>query len=362
MELIELKSKFDELKKKASDLKGFMNLDDKQLRLDEIEKIMTDPSIWENPKKSAELMKEKKVLTSFINIGEHFETAVDDIETYFSLIDEDPDIKDELEAELLKFEKVVDEAETRNYLGGENDSGNAFLNIHPGAGGTESQDWAEMLLRMYIRFGERENFKVKINEILAGEEAGIKSVTVKFDGEFAFGYLKQEIGVHRLVRISPFDSNKRRHTSFAAVFVYPEIDDSIEIELDPSDLRIDTYRASGKGGQHVNTTDSAVRVTHTPTNTVAQCQNERSQHQNKDSAMKMLRAKLYDLELRKKMKEKNKLENDKGEIAWGNQIRSYVLHPYQSIKDHRTNLEIGNTQRVLDGDIFEFVKASLKMK
>ncbi|MCP4156693.1 MAG: peptide chain release factor 2 [bacterium] len=362
MELIELKSKFDELKKKASDLKGFMNLDDKQLRLDEIEKKMTDPTIWDNPKKSAELMKEKKVLTSFINIGEHFETAVDDIETYFSLIDEDPDIKDELEAELLKFEKVVDEAETRNYLGGENDSGNAFLNIHPGAGGTESQDWAEMLLRMYIRFGERENFKVKINEILAGEEAGIKSVTVKFDGEFAFGYLKQEIGVHRLVRISPFDSNKRRHTSFAAVFVYPEIDDSIEIEIDPSDLRIDTYRASGKGGQHVNTTDSAVRVTHTPTNTVAQCQNERSQHQNKDSAMKMLRAKLYDLELRKKMKEKNKLENDKGEIAWGNQIRSYVLHPYQSIKDHRTNLEIGNTQRVLDGDIFEFVKASLKMK
>jgi peptide chain release factor 2 len=213
---------------------------------------------------------------------------------------------------------------------------------------------------MYLRFGEREKFKVKIAELMAGDEAGIKSVTVKFDGEFAYGYLKQEIGVHRLVRISPFDANKRRHTSFAAVFVYPEVDDSIEIEIDPNDLRIDTYRASGKGGQHVNTTDSAVRITHLPTNTVAQCQNERSQHQNKENAMKILKAKLYDLELRKKMKEKDKMENDKGEIAWGNQIRSYVLQPYQSIKDHRTNLEIGNTQRVLDGDIFDFIKASLK--
>lgn len=219
-----------------------------------------------------------------------------------------------------------------------------------------------MLLRMFLRFGEREGFKTQIIEILAGEEAGIKSVSVKFDGDFAYGYLKQEIGVHRLVRISPFDSNKRRHTSFAAVFVYPEVDDSIEIEVDPSDLKIDTYRASGKGGQHVNTTDSAVRITHLPTNTVAQCQNERSQHQNKDSAMKMLKAKLYNLELSKKMEEKDRLENEKGDIAWGNQIRSYVLHPYQSIKDHRTNVEIGNTQRVLDGDIFDFIKAALKRR
>jgi len=219
-----------------------------------------------------------------------------------------------------------------------------------------------MLLRMYLRFGERENYKVQIQEILAGEEAGIKSVTVRFEGQFAYGYLKQEVGVHRLVRISPFDSNKRRHTSFAAVFVFPEIDDSIEIEIDAGDLRIDTYRASGKGGQHVNTTDSAVRITHIPTNAVVQCQNERSQHQNKDSAMKMLRAKLFDLEMRKKLKEKDKMENDKGEISWGNQIRSYVLHPYQSIKDHRTNVDIGNSQRVLDGDIFEFIKAALKRR
>ena len=254
----------------------------------------------------------------------------------------------------------MDEAEIKNYLSGENDANNAFLSIHPGAGGTESQDWAEMLLRMYLRFGERKKFKVQIVELMAGDEAGIKSVTVKFDGEYAYGYLKQEIGVHRLVRISPFDANKRRHTSFAAVFVYPEVDDSIEIEIDPNDLRIDTYRASGKGGQHVNTTDSAVRITHIPTNIVAQCQNERSQHQNKDNAMRILRAKLYDFELRKKMEEKDRVENDKGEIAWGHQIRSYVLQPYQSIKDHRTNLEIGNTQRVLDGDIFDFIKASLK--
>lgn len=362
MELVELKSKFEELRKKSTDLKGYLQLDDKAGRLKEIETALADPAIWDNPKRSAELLKEKKLLESDMDIGNQFNQAVDDIETYFSLVDEDPDIKDEVEQEIFHFEHVVEEAETRNYLSGENDNSNAFLSIHPGAGGTESQDWAEMLLRMYLRFGERENYKVNIVELQAGEEAGIKSVTVKMDGQYAYGYLKQEIGVHRLVRISPFDANKRRHTSFAAIFVYPEVDDSIEIDVDPSELRIDTYRASGKGGQHVNTTDSAVRITHIPTNLVAQCQNERSQHQNKETAMKMLRAKLYDLEMRKKLKEKDKMENEKGDIAWGNQIRSYVLHPYQSIKDHRTNVEIGNTQRVLDGDIFEFITAALKRR
>jgi peptide chain release factor 2 len=362
MELVELKSKFEELAKKSSDLKGFLQLDEKKKRLDEINEILEDSAIWNNPKKSAELSKEKKILEKDVEIGSQFNRAVDDIETYFTLIEEDPDLIPELEQELGAFERVVEDAETRNYLSGENDANNAFLSIHPGAGGTESQDWAEMLLRMYLRFGEREDFKVDIIEIQAGDEAGIKSVSVKFDGEYAYGYLKQEVGVHRLVRISPFDANKRRHTSFAAVFVFPEVDDSIEIEIDPGDLRIDTYRASGKGGQHVNTTDSAVRITHIPTNTVSQCQNERSQHQNKENAMKMLRAKLFELALRKKMKEKNKMENEKGEIAWGNQIRSYVLHPYQSIKDHRTNLDIGNSQRVLDGDIFEFIKESLKLR
>lgn len=362
MELLELKDKFEELQEKASDLKKYLELEKKAQRLQEIDKNLADSSVWNNPKRSAELLKEKKVLQSDLDIGKKFNRAMDDIETYFSLLNEDPELIKEVEQELLSFERLVEEAETRNYLSGKHDDSNAFLSIHPGAGGTESQDWAEMLLRMYLRFGEREDFDVKIMELLAGEEAGIKSVTVKFDGEFAYGYLKQEIGVHRLVRISPFDANKRRHTSFAAVFVYPEVDDSIEIEIDPKDLRIDTYRASGKGGQHVNTTDSAVRITHIPTNIVAQCQNERSQHQNKEIAMKILRSKLYDLELREKMKEKDKMENEKGEIAWGNQIRSYVLQPYQSIKDHRTNFEIGNTQRVLDGDIFDFIKASLKKR
>jgi peptide chain release factor 2 len=362
MELLELKDKFEELQEKSTDLKKYLEIEKKAQRVEEIDKNLADSSMWNNPKKSAELLKEKKILKSALEIGEKFNRAIDDIETYFSLLNEDPELIKEVKQELLSFERLVEEAETRNYLSGEHDASNAFLSIHPGAGGTESQDWAEMLLRMYLRFGEREEFDVKIIELLAGEEAGIKSVTVKFDGEFAYGYLKQEIGVHRLVRISPFDANKRRHTSFAAVFVYPEVDDSIEIEIEPKDLRIDTYRASGKGGQHVNTTDSAVRITYIPTNIVAQCQNERSQHQNKETAMKILRSKLYDLELRKKMKEKDKMENEKGEIAWGNQIRSYVLQPYQSIKDHRTNFEIGNTQRVLDGDIFDFIKASLKKR
>jgi peptide chain release factor 2 len=362
MERLELKEKFEELQEKSADLNKFLEIGKKKTRVDEIEKKLADSSIWNNPKKSAELMKEKKILQCDLDIGKNLNRTIDDIETYFSLLDEDPELIKDIEKEIDGFEKLVEDAETRNYLSGENDASNAFLSIHPGAGGTESQDWAEMLLRMYLRFGEREDFKVEIMELLAGEEAGIKSVTVKFDGEFAYGYLKQEIGVHRLVRISPFDANKRRHTSFAAIFVYPEIDDSIDIEIEAKDLRIDTYRASGKGGQHVNTTDSAVRITHIPTNIVAQCQNERSQHQNKETALKILKSKLYDLEMRKKLKEKDKLENEKGEIAWGNQIRSYVLQPYQSIKDHRTNFEIGNTQRVLDGDIFDFIKASLKKR
>ena len=288
-------------------------------------------------------------------------TAIEELETYLLLIDEDPDLLPELEQKIALLQEYVEETEIKNYLNGENDASNAFLSIHPGAGGTESQDWAEIPLRMYLRFGERMNLKAEITDILAGEEAGIKSVTVRYEGEFAFGYLKEEIGVHRLVRISPFDANKRRHTSFAAVFVIPEVDDSVSINIDLKDLRIDTYRSSGKGGQHVNRTDSAVRITHLPTNTVAQCQNERSQHQNKEQAMKMLRSRLYDLEIKKQQREKDRIEDGKDGIAWGNQIRSYVLHPYQSIKDHRTGIERGDTQRVLDGDIIGFIKESLKL-
>ena len=341
---------------------GIFDLAKKSQRLSEIEEALADSDIWNNPKKSAELLKEKKRLENDLGIGERFDRDIDEIETYFDLVDEDESLHAELEKEMVKFQEFIEDTETKNYLNGPNDLNSAFLNIHPGAGGTESHDWAEILLRMFLRFGERMNFKTEILEVLAGEEAGIKSVTVRFDGDYAYGYLKQEIGVHRLVRISPFDANKRRHTSFAAVFAYPEVDDNIEIEIDTKDLKIDTYRASGAGGQHVNRTDSAVRITHLPTNTVVQCQSERSQHQNKDRAMKILKARLYDLELKKKREEKNKLENTKGDIAWGNQIRSYVLHPYQSIKDHRTGVEIGSSQKVLDGDIFPFIKAALKIK
>jgi len=340
---------------------GFFDFGKKRTKLKNIEEQFLDSSIWDNPKKTAPLLKEKKRLENQLEIEEIFNSSIDDLETYFELAEEDSDIISDLESELKNFDEFIDETETKNYLSGENDINNAFITIHPGAGGTESQDWAEMLLRMYLRFAERMKFSSKIIEILAGEEAGIKSATLRIEGDYAFGYLKQEIGIHRLVRISPFDSNKRRHTSFAAVFVYPEVDDSIEIEIEQKDLRVDTYRASGAGGQHVNKTDSAIRITHLPTSIVAQCQSERSQHQNRDRAMKLLKAKLYDNEMKKKLSEKNKLENSKGDIAWGNQIRSYVLHPYQNIKDHRTDVEIGNTQRILDGDIFEFIKASLKM-
>jgi peptide chain release factor 2 len=236
------------------------------------------------------------------------------------------------------------------------------LTIHPGAGGTESQDWAQMLFRMYLRFAERKGFKTEVVDYQAGEEAGLKSATIRIEGDYAFGLLTQESGVHRLVRISPFDANKRRHTSFAAVFVYPEIEEDIEIEINPDDLKIDTYRASGKGGQHVNRTDSAVRITHIPTGIVVQCQNERSQHQNKATALKILKARLHEIEKKKKQEKIDKLEDLKSDIAWGNQIRSYVLHPYKMIKDLRTRVETGDVDRILDGDLDEFIKASLRLR
>jgi len=278
------------------------------------------------------------------------------------LSEEGENVDEDIRESLAFFEKDLAEAELQMLFFEEDDARNVILTIHPGAGGTESQDWTQMLLRMYLRYAERKGFKVEIIDSLPGEEAGLKSVTVRIEGDYAYGLLCQDSGVHRLVRISPFDANKRRHTSFAAVFVYPEVEGDIEIEINPEELRIDTYRSSGSGGQHVNVTDSAVRITHIPTGIVVQCQNERSQHKNKASAMKVLKARLYELEKKAKLEKIEKLEDAKSDISWGNQIRSYVLHPYRMIKDVRTKVEIGDVDKVLDGDIDEFIKSSLLLR
>ncbi len=282
-----------------------------------------------------------------------------DLDAYFELMREGENVAGEVRAELDALREEIERLETATLLSGEHDRLNAIVTIHPGAGGTESQDWAEMLLRMYRRWAERRGFKLALVDYQAGEEAGLKSVTFTVTGEYAYGLLAAEIGVHRLVRISPFDAAARRHTSFASVFVSPEIDEGIKIEIKPEELKVETYRSTGKGGQHVNTTDSAVRITHVPTNTVAQCQNERSQHRNREIAMKILRSKLYELELHKRREAAEKLEDSKGDIAFGNQIRSYVLHPYRMVKDHRTKFEMGDAERVLDGDLNPFIKAYL---
>ena len=277
----------------------------------------------------------------------------------FELAGEGEEVTQEVASRLAELKAQVERIETQSLLSGESDRSNAILTIHPGAGGTEAQDWAEMLMRMYLRWAERQGFKAEILDFQPGEEAGLKSVTVTISGDYAYGLLTSEIGVHRLVRISPFDSNKRRHTSFASVFVIPEVDEKVNVDIREEDLRIDTYRAGGKGGQHVNTTDSAVRITHLPSGIVVQCQNERSQHKNRSSAMKVLRSRLYDLELEKKRAVSRKLEDTKLDIDFGSQIRSYVLHPYRMIKDLRTLAEVGDTDRVLDGDLSPFIRAFL---
>jgi peptide chain release factor 2 len=308
-------------------------------------------------------MRERKRLETLLADDADIARRTGDIDTYFDLLREgelsvEPDLKGEIE----ELSRHIDTLESRTMLSEENDGLNAIVTVHPGAGGTESQDWAEMLMRMYLRWAERQGFKTEINEIQDGDEAGIKSATFTITGDFAFGLLQGETGVHRLVRISPFDSAKRRHTSFASVFVSPEIDDSIVIDIKPEDLRIDTYRSGGKGGQHVNTTDSAVRITHLPTGLVTGCQNERSQHKNKDRAMKMMRSKLYEYELDKKKATARKLEDSKLEINFGSQIRSYVLQPYRMAKDLRTRVEVGDVDKVLDGDIDPFIRGYLRMR
>ena len=304
-------------------------------------------------------MQDRKRLEEALNHDSKIASLSSDLETLFELSSEGEDVAADLERELRTFRAQLDQLETGMLLSGDNDARSAIVTIHPGAGGTESQDWAEMLLRMYLRWAERQGMETVLTDRLEGEGAGIKSATFEINGENAYGLLQSEIGVHRLVRISPFDANARRHTSFASVFVYPQIDDDIKIEIRPEDVRVDTFRASGAGGQHVNRTDSAIRMTHIPTGLVVQCQNERSQHKNRASAWKQLRAKLYEFELEKKQAEERKLEDSKLDINFGSQIRSYVLAPYRMVKDHRTKLSIGDVDRVLDGDIDELIHAFL---
>ena len=328
-----------------------------------VEEKIADPSVWADAAKSQPLMRERKKLESQLAHDAELERRSNDIEAYFDLMREgETSVEPDLQREIEAIAKLTEELESRTMLSEETDPLNAIVTVHPGAGGTESQDWAEMLMRMYLRWAERQGFKTEINELQDGDEAGIKSATFSITGEYAFGMLTGETGVHRLVRISPFDSAKRRHTSFASVFVSPEIDDSIVIDIKPDDLRIDTYRSGGKGGQHVNTTDSAVRITHLPTGLVTGCQNERSQHKNKDRAMKMMRSKLYEYELDKKKAATRKIEDSKLEINFGSQIRSYVLQPYRIAKDLRTRVEVGDVDAVLDGALEPFIRGFLKMR
>jgi peptide chain release factor 2 len=304
-------------------------------------------------------MQERKRLSGVVETDRELARRMSDLETFFELAGEGEDVAGEVRRELGQLSERVERLETRTLLGGENDARNAIVTIHPGAGGTESQDWAQMLLRMYLRWAERQGFQTTVNDVQAGEEAGLKSATFTVTGDYAYGSLQSEIGVHRLVRISPFDAAGRRHTSFASVFVSPEIDEDIQVDINEDDLRIDTFCSSGPGGQGVNTTYSAVRITHLPTSTVVQCQNERSQHKNRAMALKILRSRLYEIELEKKMEEARKTEESKMDIDFGSQIRSYVLAPYRLVKDHRTKMEIGDVDRVLDGDLTPLMRAYL---
>ena len=334
----------------------------KKARLAEIEKQISDPSFWSDPDKGQKLMQERKRLEQSVGVDLELERHVSDLEALFELEHEGEPVEQDLRREMASLSERAEHLETTTLLSGENDVRNAIVTIHPGAGGTESQDWAQMLMRMYLRWVERQGFATTINDVQPGEEAGIKSATFSITGEYAYGLLQSEVGVHRLVRISPFDAAARRHTSFASVFVYPEVDEDIEVEISPDDLRVDTFCSSGPGGQGVNTTYSAVRITHLPTGIVVQCQNERSQHKNRDFAMKILKSRLYELELEKKQEETRKLEESKKDIQFGSQIRSYVLAPYRMIKDHRTKFEMGDVDRVLDGDLEPFIKAYLVMR
>ena len=340
---------------------GIFDYADKCERLQEVERELEDPDVWNDPQRAQALGKERSQLELVVKTLDALGSGVADNRELLEMAVEEQDESavEDIVGELAQLQGQLEALEFRRMFSGPMDANSAFLDIQAGSGGTEAQDWAEMLLRMYLRWGERKGFKVELVEVSAGDVAGIKGATVKFDGGYAFGWLRTETGVHRLVRKSPFDSGSRRHTSFASVFVSPEIDDDVEIDINPADLRVDTYRSSGAGGQHVNTTDSAVRITHEPSGIVVQCQNQRSQHQNRDSAMKQLRAKLYEMEMQKRAAQAQATEATKADIGWGSQIRSYVLDSSR-VKDLRTNVETSNTQAVMDGDIDRFIEASLK--
>ncbi|MEI0557589.1 peptide chain release factor 2 [Brachyspira intermedia] len=364
MTLSEIKGIVSNIKEQSEILRGYLDPDSIYNRVKEIDEISAKDDFWNDNIAAQKLMKERMLLLDKI---EPVENLIKNSNNIYELVEmaiesNDSEMEKELETECLELQKVFEELETKNLFSGEFDSKNAYLTLNAGAGGTESCDWASMLSRMYVRFCERHGFTVETTDELPGDEAGIKQISFYVQGLYAYGYLRSEIGVHRLVRISPFDANAKRHTSFVAVSVMPDIDEDIEIEINPADLRIDTYRASGAGGQHVNKTSSAIRITHIPTNIVVQCQAERSQHNNKDMAMKMLKAKLYQLEKEKLDKEKQKIAGEKTDIAWGNQIRSYVFQPYQMVKDLRTGCESGNMNSVMDGNIDEFISAYLKQQ
>ncbi|MGZ5515831.1 MAG: peptide chain release factor 2 [Candidatus Aminicenantales bacterium] len=359
---IDLKTRIASLFAKIEEVRGFLDLDNKNAELEKLNARLSSPEVWQDQKASQALQQRKKLIEKDVQFFKRILGQKEELEVLTELAAEGESVQTDVDTAVLRLEKDLQEAELRALFYDSDDPRDAILTIHPGAGGTESQDWAQMLLRMYLRYAERRGFKAEVLDHQPGEEAGLKSATIRFEGDYAFGNLSQETGVHRLVRISPFDAAKRRHTSFAAVFVYPDVDEDIQIDINPDELRIDTYRASGAGGQHVNRTDSAVRITHIPTGIVVQCQNERSQHKNKAMAMKILKARLYELEKRKQNERLEKLEDAKSDIAWGNQIRSYVLHPYRMIKDLRTRVETGDTDRVLDGDLDEFIKAALVLR
>ncbi|MBW3110841.1 MULTISPECIES: peptide chain release factor 2 [Bacillaceae] len=364
MELSEIRAELEKSAKTLADFRGSLDLENKEARIQELDEIMVQPDFWDDQQKAQGLINEGNGLKDLVNEYKSLLESQENLELTLELVKEEPDeeLQKDLEEELGDLVKRLNDYELQLLLSEEHDKNNAILELHPGAGGTESQDWGSMLLRMYTRWGEKRGFKVETLDYLPGDEAGIKSVTLAIKGHNAYGYLKAEKGVHRLVRISPFDSSGRRHTSFVSCEVMPEFNEEIEIDIRTEDLKIDTYRASGAGGQHINTTDSAVRITHLPTNVVVTCQSERSQIKNRESAMKMLKAKLYQKRIEEQEQELAEIRGEQKEIGWGSQIRSYVFHPYSMVKDHRTNTESGNVQGVMDGDIDPFINAYLRSR